>query len=467
MAANEPQSSRGFLVGAACVAILLVGGWLAAYPHVREYLDSRPDAGNYHSDAQLIDQLRIAPLPSVPPSSPTNDWPQWRGPNRDGVSTETGLLAAWPTSGPRVLWEAPTGMGYSCPAIAGGRVYLIVQDGENEAVVCLNTADGKETWRHRYPALFANDIAGTGPRSTPLVDGDRVYTVGATGMFFCLDAATGNVHWSHDLLKEANVPNQDCGTSFSPLIEGELVITMPGGPNGNSIAAYDRKDGHLVWKNLDDRAGYSSPVAATIAGKRQLVFLTGESVVGLSPQDGKLLWRYPWQVHRECNIATPIVTGDYVFVASGYGKGCGLLHIEPAPSPPAPLPPGERGEFVVKPVYEHNRMRSRFSTSVLYKDHLYGFDEFFLVCMEFRTGKVLWKKRGFGEGSLTIADDKLLIMSDNGQLVLADASPEKLQERSSVKMFDARCWTVPVLAGGKLYVRDEKTIRCLDVKGGQ
>lgn len=455
MAAKEPQSSRGFLIGAACVAIILVGGWMA-YPHIKEYLDSRPDTGDYRSDIHLVDQLRAAPLPTVPPSSSTNDWPQWRGPNRDGVSTETGLLAGWPAGGPRTIWESPTGMGYACPAIAGGKVYLLVQDGDNEAVVCLNAADGKEIWRHRYPALFTNFESGTGPHATPLVDGDRLYTVGATGMFFCLDAATGKPHWSHDILKEANAQNQEYGTSFSPLIEGELVITMPGGPNGNSIVAYDKKDGHLVWKNLDDRAGYSSPVAATIAGKRQLVFLTAENVVGLSAQDGKLLWRYPWPLFKDCNIATPIVTGDYVFVASGYSKGCALLHIADAASGLA---------MEVKPVYEHNRMRSRFSTSVLFKDHLYGFDEFFLVCMEYRSGKVLWKKRGFGEGSLAVADDKLIIMSDSGQLVLADASPEKFQERSSVKMFDGRCWTVPVLAGGKLYVRDEKTIRCLDVKG--
>jgi outer membrane protein assembly factor BamB len=464
MSPSEPQSRRGFFAGAACVAILLLCGWMA-YPHVKEYLESRPDTGDYRSDTHLVDQLRTASLPTGQPPSPVNDWPQWRGPNRDGVSSETGLLAVWPADGPRTVWEAPGGMGYSSPAIAGGKVYLLLQDGDHEAVVCLNVADGKEIWRHRYPALFTNPESGTGPHASPLVDGDRVYTVGATGMFFCLDAATGKVNWSHDLLKEANVPNQEYGTSFSPLIEGELVITMPGGPNGNSIAAYDRKDGHLVWKNLDDRAGYSSPVAATIAGRRQLVFLTAENVLGLSPQDGKLLWRYPWPIFKDCNIATPIVAGDYVFVASGYSKGCALLHIETATSPPVPSPQEDRGALVAKPVYEHNRMRSRFSTSVLYKDHLYGFDEFFLVCMEFRTGKVLWKKRGFGEGSLTVADDKLLIMSDSGQLVLADASPEKFQERSSVKMFDGRCWTVPVLAGGQLYVRDEKQIRCLDVKG--
>jgi outer membrane protein assembly factor BamB len=450
------QSSRGFLIGAAGVAILLIGGWMA-YPRVKEYLDSRPDSGDYRSDKKLVEELRQATLPAVAPQASTSDWPEWRGPNRDGLSTESGLLAAWPPEGPRVVWEAPTGMGYSAPIVAGGKVYLLIQDGENEAVVCWNAADGKEIWRHRYPALFTNPESGAGPHGTPVIDGDKIYSVGATGIFFCLDAGTGKPLWSHDLLKEAKIANQEYGVSFSPLIEGDLVITMPGGPDGYSIAAYDKKDGQLVWKSLDDRAGYSSPVAATIAGKRQLVVLTAESILGVSPADGKLLWRYPWPLFKDCNIATPIVMGDYVFVASGYSKGCALLHITSAAGGLA---------CEAKPVYEHNRFRSRFSTPVLYKDHLYGFDEFFLVCMDLRSGKVLWKKRGFNEGSLTIAEGKLYILGEQGLLALADASTEKYQERSSCMVFNKKCWTVPVLAGGKLYVRDEQSIRCLDVKGG-
>jgi outer membrane protein assembly factor BamB len=252
--------------------------------------------------------------------------------------------------------------------------------------------------------------------------------------------------------------------SFPPLIEGELVITMPGGPDGNSIAALDRQDGKLVWKALDDRAGYSSPVAATIAGRRQVVILTAESVVGLAPEGGKLLWKYPWPLFKDCNVATPIVVGDYVFISSGYSKGCALLHI--TPSPPPPLPEGAKGEeFTATPVYEHNRMRNHFSTSVLYQDHLYGFDDFFLVCMELRSGKVLWKKRGFGKGSLMVADGRLLVLGDNGLLALAETSPEKYTERSSCKILQGKCWTMPVLADGKLFVSDEQEILCLDVAG--
>ncbi|OAI54535.1 hypothetical protein AYO44_14730 [Planctomycetaceae bacterium SCGC AG-212-F19] len=456
MESSTPRQSSRLLLGVASCAILLVGGWVA-YPHVRDYLESRPDAGDYHVDGKLLDKLSKATLPPVAAiGQSTSAWPQWRGPNRDGVSPEKGLLTAWPPEGPRVVWKVGTGAGYSSPAVAGGRVFLLVQQGDNEAVVCWAAPDGKELWRHSYPARFTNPEAGTGPHATAVVVGDRVYTVGATGMFHCLDVATGTVHWAHDLLKECQATNQEYGVSFSPLIEGDLVVTMPGGPNGHSVAAFDRTDGQLVWKALDDRAGYSSPIAATIAGRRQIVCLTAESVVGLAPEDGKLLWKYPWPLFKDCNVATPIVVGDYVFVSSGYSKGCALLEITA----------GDSGAFQARPVYEHNRMRNHFATSVLFQDHLYGFDEFFLVCMELRTGKVLWKKRGFGRGSLMVADGRLVILGDNGLLALADVSPEKYQERSAYKVLHGRCWTMPVLADGKLYVRDEEFMLCLDVKGG-
>ena len=317
------------------------------------------------------------------------------------------MLTQWPANGPDVVWKARTGDGYACPAIADGRCILTVQDGADEAIVCWDAETGNERWRRKYPARFENPESGVGPHSTASIVGDRVYVVGGTGLFHCLAAEDGKVVWSHDLLKDFDVKNQEYGVSFSPLVEGDMVIAMPGGAGGNSLAAFNRQDGNLVWKSLDDRAGYSSPVAGTIAGKRQLVFLTAENILGVSPTDGKLLWKHPWPLFKDCNIATPTIVGDYVLVSSGYGKGCVLLEISA----------DSGGVMQARPVYEHNRLRTRFSTSVLVNEHLYGFDETWLVCMEFRTGKIRWKKRGFNEGQLMAADGQLFVLGEQGKLV--------------------------------------------------
>lgn len=436
--------------------VLAVGGWLA-YPKLEEYLESRPDQGDFQGNAELLGRMQNALLPAPSPGVAANDWPQWRGPRRDGVAADTGLLAAWPEGGPRVVWRAKTGAGYSSPAVAGGKVFALVQDGDHEAVVCWDAEGGSELWRHRYAARFSNPESGTGPHATPAVDGDRLYTVGGTGRFHCLEAATGKVLWAHDLLEEFQVKNQEYGVSFSPLIEGTLVITLPGGAGGNSVAAFDRQDGRLVWKSGDDRAGYSSPVAATLAGRRQLVVLTAEALHGLDPADGKPLWKFPWPSFKDCNVATPIVVGDYVFISTGYSKGCALLEIAA----------DARGAFHARPVYEHNRMRNHFSTCVLYGEHLYGFDESFLVCMELRSGRVLWKKRGFGKGSLLVADGKLVVLGEGGNLALAEASPDRYRELASCTVLGDKCWSMPALARGRLYVRDEDQIVCLDLAAAQ
>jgi outer membrane protein assembly factor BamB len=450
---DKSQGSPWPLIAMLVIAVLLVGGYFA-YPYVNEYLESRPDSGDYHANQELIAKLGSSKLANDPPAAASTGWPQWRGPNRDGVSPEKGLLTQWSANGPDIVWKAKTGDGYASPAIADGRCILTVQDGTDEAIVCWDAETGSERWRRKYPARFENRESGVGPHGTASIVGDRAYVVGATGMFHCLAVEDGKVLWSHDLLKEFNVKNQEYGVSFSTLIEGDMVITMPGGAGGNSLAAFNRQDGQMIWKSLDDRAGYSSPVAGTIAGKRQLVFLTAENILGISPTDGKMLWKHPWPLFKDCNIATPTIIGDYVFVSSGYGKGCILLEVSADAS----------GAMQVRPVYEHNRMRSRFSTTVLVNEHLYGFDETWLVCMELRTGKIRWKKRGFDEGQLLAADGQLFVLGEHGKLALVEANPEKYVERGSCQLLGGRCWTMPVLANGKLYVRDQEQILCLKVK---
>ena len=444
---ESAQSSGRRLKWLLAFLAIMVG--VAFFPQIQEYIQNRE---SFSADPGLLAKLGTAPLTSPRATVASTDWPQWRGPNRDGVSDHQ-AAAHWPATGLPLLWKVPGGPGHSSLAVVHGRVYTLIQDGDDEAALCLDAETGKELWRQRWPTKFTS-YGGVGPRSTPAVVDGRVYAVGAGGLFQCLDAASGQVLWRHDLLREFAVANQEHGVSFSPLVEGDLVFAIPGGAGG-SVAAFDRRDGRLLWKAADDPAGYSSPVTATIAGKRQLVVLTGVAVKGFALPDGKLLWSHPWPTKEGTNAATPIVVGDYVFVSSSYNKGCALLEI--APDGPDAL--------AARPVYEHNRMRNHFSTCVLLDDHLIGFDETFLVCMELRTGKVQWKQRGFNKGSVLLAGGKLIVLGDNGVLALVEPNPEKYQELARCTISNTICWALPALAGGRLFVRDQESIMCFDLKG--
>jgi outer membrane protein assembly factor BamB len=356
-----------------------------------------------------------------------------------------------------VLWTAATGKGFSSLAVSGGRVFTLVQEREHEAAICWDAEQGTELWRFRYPCRLRLDH-GDGPRSTPAVEGDRIYLIGAGGIFHCLDTADGRVRWRHDLDAEfggAAVPRGPAywGHCCSPLVEGVLVVTSTGGPN-RAVAAFNKHTGRLVWKALDDPAGYSSPIAATLAGTRQFVFFTGVGLVGLSPADGSLLWRFPWETNDYCNIVTPIAAGNYLFISTGYDGGCALVEIAA----------GDDGSWRAEQVYAHKRMRNHFSTCVLCRGYLYGFDNTHLVCMDFRTGRIHWKQRGFQKGSLLIADGRLIVLGEDGLLAMADAAPDAYRQRGCLRFSQNRCWTVPVLAGGRLYVRDEERLVCFDLK---
>lgn len=406
-------------------------------------------------DAEKQQELSQARL-SGERSTASPEWPQWLGPNRDGVAPEKGLLATWPTDGPRKLWERTIGEGYSSLAVAGGRVYSMTQDGANEAVVCWDAADGKELWRHAYPAQF-RESHGNGPRATPTVAGGLVFTVGATGMMHCLKAGgdRAEVVWSKDLMAMFDAEAPRWGVSFSPLVEGERVFIQPGGRNGNSVAALETRTGALLWKQGDDPPSYSSPIATTIGGARQVLFFTGTHLIGVAPMAGELLWRFPWKTDFQCNIATPTVANDYVLITSNYDRGCAVLKIAK-----------DGGVWTAGLVYKNRKLRSHFSTPIRWKDHVYGFDDANLVCLDFRTGEVRWKERGFGKGSLLIADGLLIVYGESGEVALAEASPEAYRERSRFRFSTqgASCWSVPALAEGRLYLRDQEKLACYIVR---
>jgi outer membrane protein assembly factor BamB len=437
----------GALAAAALAAVLIL-----------RVIRDRNLRGQPSEDPDLLRQMREARLDEPARDHSGTDWPQWRGPARDGASRETGLLAEWPADAASRLrvWQKPGGGGFGTLAVARGRAVALLQKGPEESVVCWDALTGKELWSFRYLCRYVNPY-GSGPRSTPSIDGDRVYTVGATGIMHCLkldpQGPAGEAVWRKDLLQQFGASNLRWGVSFSPLVVGDLVYTNPGGPGGKSLVALDKRTGAVAWQTGDDPAGYSSPVLATLAGRPQVVFFTGSGLVAVTPDRGEVLWRYPWETEHGANIATPITAGDYVFISSGYGRGCTVVKVE-----------ASGGALQARKVYENLEMCTHFSTCVRQGDYLYGFHEKQLRCLELRTGKVRWKQRGFDKGSLLIADGKLIILGEEGKLALAEATPEGYRERSSFQLFESRSWTVPVLAGGRLYVRDESQVVCLDLR---
>jgi len=394
---------------------------------------------------------------SKPAANSTSDWPQWLGPNRNGISAETGLLKSWPATGPKILWRIPLGEGFSGVSISQGRAYTLFSQGNDEFVVCLAAATGKELWRARSGSTF-KDTNGNGPRSTPTVHSEVVYALGAHGKLFALQTAGGKKLWSHDLKKEFKTsgPARDGGFSTSPLIEGNLLLVEAGGGEGNSFIAFNKQSGAMVWKVESDRAAFASPIAITVNGVRQIVFFSATGAIAMSPADGKVFWRLPWKTDDDVNAATPLfIPPDKVFISSGYDVGATLLRIK-----------ADNATARIEEIWKSKVMQNIYTSSILQGDYLYGFDGGMLKCIELNTGAEKWTQRGFGVGTLIYADGHLIVLGDKGKLALVEAAPTGYKEKAVAEILDGRCITVPALAGGKLYLRNAKELICLDVRGG-
>jgi outer membrane protein assembly factor BamB len=402
-----------------------------------------------------------------------SDWPQWRGPNRNGISQEMGLLKEWSDSGPQVLWQVPLGEGFSGISVDGGRVYTMFSKDNDEFVVCLNASNGEEIWRFRSDGNYDESMGGNGPRATPTIDGEFLFTVSAHGKLYALNTENGEKVWSHDLQGEFGSKMPRWGVCTSPLVEGDLLLVEVGGKDGKSIVAFDKKSGDVIWGSHTDILGYSSPIAVTIGGIRQLIVFTGTQLVSVSPENGSLYWKYPWQTQHDVNAATPVfIPPDKIFISSGYGKGAAVVRVRVMAPPETSAGENEgeesrenHAEIKIEEIWKNQEMKNHFATSVLHGEYLYGFDNAILKCIDASTGTEKWKTRGFGKGTLMLADGHLIILSDRGKLGLAEATPSAYKEVANAEVLSGLCWTVPTLANGRLYARNEKEMVCLDMAG--
>lgn len=400
----------------------------------------------------LLGALVVAGASAVSTREPA-DWPQWRGPGRDGISAETGLLKQWPQGGPPLAWRATgAGEGYSSFAVANGRLFTLGARGNTEYVLAFDVSTGKRIWEVASGRRFSND-RGSGPRATPTVDGDRVYAFGASGDLAALEAATGKVIWTLNVLKTFGGSNIRWGLSESPLVLNDRVLVQAGG-RGAGIVALRKTDGSEIWRTQSDEPGYSSAILHEVGGVRQAVFFTGQRAVGIDVDDGRLLWSYDRVSNRTANIATPIARGNRVFLSSDYGTGAALLELS-----------ASGREVSARQVYFTHDMRNHHASSVLVGDHLYGYSSAILTAMHFDTGKVAWRDRSVGKGSVVFADERLYLFSENGVVGLAEANPAGYREHGRFELQTGRLptWSHPVIAGGRLYLRDQDTIYAYDV----
>ncbi len=392
------------------------------------------------------------------------DWPQYRGPVVDGSSPEK-ILTTWPAEGPAVLWKATLGPSFGSFAVSGGKAFCFIQrslGGEDrEVAIALDANTGKELWATPLGKPTYDKQGGDGPRSTPAVDGKRVYVLGAYQVLTCLDADTGKQIWQHDLVSEFGGKVIKWNNAASPMIEGDLLFANGGG-TGQALLAFNKVDGKVVWKGEDDLPTHSSPVPTSIHGVRQVIFYTQKGLVSVLPQTGKVLWRYAYPFQTSA-AASPIVWSNIVYCSEAYGIGAGACRVTKA---------GDT--FTATELWRKKDLPNHWTSPVCKDGYLYGIygggkqNGAPLKCIEIATGKEMWSKEGFGGGGATIlVGGNVLAQCDRGPLVLVAAKPDAYSEMARAETYVGQCWTMPVISNGRIFARNTKEGFCLDVAGKQ
>jgi outer membrane protein assembly factor BamB len=384
-------------------------------------------------------------------------WPDFRGANRDGRYTAEPIRTNWPREGLRRLWKQPVGGGYASFVVADGRAFTIEQRRDQEVAAAYDVQTGRELWTNAWNASFEESMGGDGPRATPTYHEGRVYVLGAEGELRVLDAAKGVQVWRRNILSDNGASNLSWGMSAAPLIVDDTVVVLPGGTRGSSVAAYNKMTGAPVWKALNDEASYTSPMLVTLGGVRQILVVTATRVVGLTPDNGRLLWEYPWSTFNGINVAQPILFThngrDRIFMSASYGHGAAVFELARS---------GDR--FQAQTVWENERMKNKFTSSVLRDGHIYGLDESILASVNAETGEQNWKGGRYGYGQLVLAGNHLVVLTEDGEVVLVNATPARHEEIARFPAIEGKTWNHPVIADGKLLVRNIQEMAAFDIR---
>ncbi|MCA9039616.1 MAG: PQQ-like beta-propeller repeat protein [Planctomycetaceae bacterium] len=385
------------------------------------------------------------------------DWPQFRGVNRDGTVLNLGLDPDWETHPPELLWKHPVGMGWSSFAVVGDYVFTQEQRGTKEApeesVVCYDLNTGDQRWVYADPVWFSETLGSDGPRATPTFFDSKIYALGATGILNCLDASTGKLIWTRNILEDAEAENLVWAMSASPLVYEDYVVCNPGGDKNKAVVKYNRHDGSIVWQSGNGAAGYAGAVLATWNDVRQLIVFDGDKLGAYADETGEELWSYPWTNQPKVNAALPVVLDDgTIFISSGYGVGSARLK---------PVQEADGKWNVTADWVAKNRFRLKFQDAVLIGDYAYGADDSVLACLDLSNGKRLWKKGRYGYGQIIRVDDYIVVLSEQGELALVKATPEGMTELYKKQALQGGItWNHPALAENKLLIRNAEEVAC-------
>jgi outer membrane protein assembly factor BamB len=380
----------------------------------------------------------------------TNDYPQFLGPNRNATVDRPQLARDWKARPPQRLWRQPIGAGWSGFAVAGHRAITLEQRGETETVACYDLLSGTLLWAHGDPVHFQSSLAGEGPRATPTVAGQRVYTLGSTGLLNCLELETGKGVWSKDVVRDNQGEVNEWGMSCSPLVVDDLVVVSAGGRKDRSLVAYRTATGEFAWGDGTDGTGYSSPRLATLAGIPQILIFNSGGVSAHELSHGKTLWKYPWPGGHP-HVSMPVILpDDRVLVSSGYGVGSELIKITK----------DAEGKFTATRLWKSNRLKAKFTNVVYREGFIYGLDDGIMVCLDASTGEQRWKEGRYGHGQEILVKDLLLVTAESGQVILMDPNPQQSRELTHFAAFNGKTWNPPALAGEYLLVRNDKEAAC-------
>ena len=420
-------------------------------PDVRQPPDVQAPPAEEHATSPSAD---TTPSETATPMASALYSTDFRGAKRDGDYRDTPIVTNWPAEGLKPIWKQPIGAGYASFVVANGRAFTIEQRGPQEVVAAYDVPTGRELWTDAWPAEFRESMGGDGPRATPTWNAGRLYALGATGELRALDDESGRVIWRTNILTDSGATNLAWGMAAAPLIVDETVIVLPGGPNGRSVVGYNRATGERVWSALSDQQAYASPMLVTLNGVRQLLVFSATRLMGLVPSDGTLLWEYPFPTYNGINASQPLVVGDNrVFISASYGAGAAMIE----------LSRGASG-FAVREVWRNNRMKNRFSSSVMQNGIIYGLDEAILAAIDAETGELKWKGGRYGYGQVLLAGDKLIVLTEDGDLALVRATPERHEEVVRFSVLEGKTWNVPALAGGYLLVRNLSEMAAFDLR---